>query len=176
MTIKSSKLFNILLLVVAMIGLIGCSSSNDDLKDFIETTRAKPGGVIEPLPELTPPELFVYRASGLRSPFVRPERVEMQAANATSAPDNDRVKEVLESFNIDQLTMVGTLQNENSTLWALISDGAKGVYRVGEGNYLGRNYGKVVKIYLDKIDVVEVVPNGSGGWLERPKTLVIKEK
>jgi type IV pilus assembly protein PilP len=176
MLTKSFRLFNLSLLILLMNGLSGCGSNNDDLKDFIETTKAKPGGMIEPLPELTPPEVFIYSASGLRSPFVKPIREETGGGNKTEAPNEDRVKEVLESFNIDQLVMVGTLQNENSTLWALVSDGAKGVYRVGEGNYLGRNHGKVVKIYLDKIDVVEVVTDGRGGWLERPKTLMLKEK
>lgn len=176
MSMKSFKLFNISLLVIVMINFSGCGASNDDLKDFIKTTREKPGGTIEPLPELMPPESFTYSAAGLRSPFVRPQREEMKGVNATHPPDNDRVKEVLEAFNIDQLTMVGTLQNENSTLWALIKDSDKGVYKVGEGNYLGRNHGKVTKVYLDKIDVVEVVPDGRGGWLERPRTLEIREK
>ena len=175
MSIKNFKLFIFSLSIIVLIILGGCGN-NDDLNEYINTVKAKPGGAIEPLPELLPPETFTYSASGLRSPFLQLLRIEEGGGKSAPQPDADRPKEVLEGFSIDQLSMVGTLQSENSKLWVLISDGAKGVHRVAEGNYLGRNYGKIIKVYEDKIDILEVVPDGRGGWLERLKTMEIKEK
>ncbi len=70
--------------------------------------------------------------------------------------------------------MVGTLSNQEGT-FALVR-GAGGVHRVKVGDYLGRNDGKIVSISEGKIDVVEIVPDGEGGWLERPRSLTLKER
>jgi type IV pilus assembly protein PilP len=32
-----------------------------------------------------------------------------------------------------------------------------------------------VAVHENKIDVVEIVPDGQGGWVERPRTLDMKE-
>ncbi|MDU2871619.1 MAG: type 4a pilus biogenesis lipoprotein PilP, partial [Pseudomonas aeruginosa] len=50
------------------------------------------------------------------------------------------------------------------------------VHRVRVGDYLGRNDGKVVGISEGKIDVIEIVPDGEGNWLERPRSLTLKER
>ncbi len=70
--------------------------------------------------------------------------------------------------------MVGTLANDGG-VFALVS-GAGGVHRVKVGDYLGRNHGRILAIDESKIDVVEIVPDGEGGWLERPRSLSLKER
>lgn len=55
-------------------------------------------------------------------------------------------------------------------MFALVN-GAGGVHRVRVGDYLGRNNGRIIAINEGKIDVVEIVPDGEGGWLERPRSL-----
>lgn len=162
--------------IILILGLSGCGKNEDDLDNFMKETKAKPGGKLDPLPEFIPAEPFTYAASGMRSPFQRPQREEEKGVLVAEAPDLTRPKEVLEGFAIDQISMVGTLQGVDSKLWVLLNDGAGGVYRVGEGNYVGRNFGKITKVSLDKVDIIEVVPDGRGGWLARSKTIEIKEK
>ena len=70
--------------------------------------------------------------------------------------------------------MVGTLRNDRE-LFALVN-GAGGVHRVKVGDYLGRNHGKIILIDESKVDVMEIVPDGEGGWLERPRSLTLKER
>jgi type IV pilus assembly protein PilP len=70
--------------------------------------------------------------------------------------------------------MVGTLSNDAGT-YALIT-GSDGVHRVKIGDYLGTNHGKVVAISESQIDVVEIVTDGEGGWVERPRSLTLKER
>jgi type IV pilus assembly protein PilP len=176
-SMKIFKSLSAALLAIPLVGLSGCAEKSDDLDEFMRTAREQPGGKLESLPELLPPESFTYSAAGSRSPFQMPNREEKNdTRNSVPAPDTMRPKEVLENFSMDQLSMVGTLQNENSKLWALVSAGDKDVYRVTEGNYLGRNHGKIIKVSLDKMDIMEVVPDGKGGWLGRPKTMEIIEK
>lgn len=167
------------LLVVGLLGLAGCGSSGDfdDLRSYMDEVRAKPKGAIEPLPTFQPYESFTYRAASLRSPFQPPVKIDVVARQKGSAeikPDESRVKQFLEGFNIETFEMVGTLRNDRE-LFALVN-GAGGVHRVKVGDYLGRNHGKIILIDESKVDVMEIVPDGEGGWLERPRSLTLKER
>ena len=164
---------------LAVLMLSGCGSSNDfaDLQAYMDQVRAKPKGAIEPLPKFQPYEAFTYNAASLRSPFQPPVKIDLavkQKGSKVVKPDETRVKQFLEGFNIETFEMVGTLSNEQG-MFGLIH-GAGGVHRVRVGDYLGRNDGKIVSISEGKIDVVEIVPDGEGGWLERPRTLTLKER
>ncbi len=70
--------------------------------------------------------------------------------------------------------MVGTLQRDGKT-WALVDDGQGRIHRVTIGDYMGKNHGEIVSITETQVDIVEVVPDGKGGWVERPRTLALKE-
>ncbi|GBL56746.1 type IV pilus assembly protein PilP [Pseudomonas citronellolis] len=162
-----------------LLSLNGCGSGGDfaDLQAYMDEVRARPKGAIEPLPKFQPYEAFTYNASSLRSPFQPPVKIDLaikQKGSKVVKPDETRVKQFLEGFNIETFEMVGTLSNQEGT-FALVR-GAGGVHRVKVGDYLGRNDGKIVSISEGKIDVVEIVPDGEGGWLERPRSLTLKER
>jgi type IV pilus assembly protein PilP len=70
--------------------------------------------------------------------------------------------------------MVGTLARDDGVLWALIKDGDNSVVRVKEGNYMGQNHGRILSISEYRINLIEIVPNGLGGWIERPRTLALE--
>jgi type IV pilus assembly protein PilP len=59
---------------------------------------------------------------------------------------------------------------------ALVRDPDGVVHRVRVGNYLGQNYGRVIAVEEDRIELVELVPNGTGGWMEKPATIALAEK
>ncbi|HGW4738227.1 TPA: type 4a pilus biogenesis lipoprotein PilP [Pseudomonas aeruginosa] len=159
--------------------LAGCGGGSDfaDLQSYMDEVRARPKGTIEPLPKFQPYEAFTYSAASLRSPFQPPVKIDLtvrQKGNKVIKPDETRVKQFLEGFNIETFEMVGTLSNAQGT-FALVK-GAGGVHRVRVGDYLGRNDGKVVGISEGKIDVIEIVPDGEGNWLECPRSLTLKER
>lgn len=159
--------------------LAGCNAGGDfsDLQSYIDEVKARPKGTIEPLPKFQPYEAFSYSASNLRSPFQPPVKIDLAQKVKGSKeikPDETRVKQFLEGFNIESFSMVGTLKNDQGT-FALVK-GAGGVHRVRVGDYLGRNHGKITLIDEGKIDVMEIVPDGEGGWLERPRTLALQER
>src|SRR5690554_721365 len=160
--------------------LAACSDTGyDDLAAFMAEKKARPAGQIEPVPTFTPYRPFDYSATNLRAPFDRPvaakDLIELKPMSNVS-PDTNRAKEFLERFNIESLRMVGTIE-KNNQLWALIDDGKSNVHYVKEGNYLGKNYGRIVSVMPTFIQVVEIVTAGSsGGWVERPRTLELREK
>jgi type IV pilus assembly protein PilP len=169
-----SKQKNSLLLVgvlcLAMSALTGCSSKDDELDRFIADTMKEPGGRVEPLPELKPYETYAYESSNARSPFMPGGSGSGTAAGLR--PDIRRNREFLEQFSLDTLRMVGTLRMSDRT-YGLIKTKDGLVHRVLPGNYLGQADGRVTEISPSKISVVEIVPDGLGGYMERPASLAL---
>jgi type IV pilus assembly protein PilP len=167
--------------VVPLMGilfLVGCGqASHQDIVDFMEEAKRRPKGQIEPLPTFSPYQPFTYSAMTLRSPFEKPVPVDESAAKGgrTVVPDLTREKEFLERFNITALKMVGTIQKANK-LWALIDNGERDVVPVSVGNYLGLNHGKIITTSPSQIEVMEIVGDGSNGWVERPRIIKLEEK
>jgi type IV pilus assembly protein PilP len=170
-------------LSLATLLLSGCIWVEDtnDLRQFVATTLAKPGGKIEPLPEFKPYESFVYEGSSLRDPF-KPlvpasEAEELAAGDPEIQPDQERPKDYLESFAIDQLDMVGTITPLNQQgLYALVRDNQGEIHRVTVGDHMGLDYGEVVEVNEQAVKLVEIVSNGRGGWMKRPRNLAMPEQ
>lgn len=160
------------------VGLPGCTSNNEyaDLKKTLEEIRQRPRGAIQPPPEFKAQPTYTYSAHKLRSPFTPPsDEVALPDSDVQAvAPDLTRPKEYLEQFNIEALKMVGTMQRPGGSLEALIQDGEGGVQRVRVGNYLGKNFGRVVAVDESRVSVLEVVPDGHDGWVERPRSIRIE--
>jgi type IV pilus assembly protein PilP len=150
--------------------LAGCSSGQSDLRNWIAQVKQRPGGRIEPLPEVKPYESFAYGAGALRSPF----QPQGPNDNATSAvrPDRHRNREFLEQFPLDTLKMVGTLKI-GDRFFGLVQSKDGLVHKVQPGNYVGQNDGKITSITPSKISIVEIIPDGLGGYIERPASLAL---
>jgi type IV pilus assembly protein PilP len=150
--------------------LSACSGRDSDLDRFIDATRHEPGGRVEPLPEVKPYEAYVYADQSLRSPFMPGG----SGASSNVRPDSRRSREYLEQFALDTLKMVGTL-NLGGKRYALVSAKDGRVYRVVTGDHLGQNDGQVTDITASKISLIEIVPDGLGGYIERPAALALNE-
>lgn len=165
------------LILCSLVLLTACSSESElsDLQGYVSETLNTQRGRIQPLPEFQPYSAYVYSASALRSPFESPvvfEEMAAQMANTVDAPDETRRKEPLERFSLGELSLVGTLSKSDSgDLKALIKTVSGSVHTVEQGSYMGKNHGKIINISESKVDLIEVVPNGSGGWISRPHSM-----
>jgi len=178
----SNYAIRLIALLMASLLAISCVRTDPltDLKAFVQAQDAKPKGPIEPPPEFTAPDFVSYTASSKRSPFEVPRPVELMqeerdTPRSNVKPNLQRVKEYLESFRIESIAMVGTISGytEDVTLWALVRDGQGEVHRVKAGNYLGRNFGRIIEISETQIDLMEIVPTGNEDWVERPRVLLL---
>lgn len=172
------------LLVAVAIG--GCVSNDmSDLEQLVKEMLARPGGRIDPLPEIKPYEAYAYKsaAAGARDPFQpfyvqREEDVaDVKDAGLTKELEQEiknRNREELEQFELDSLRMVGTIQDPDDN-WGIIQGPDGVVHRVKVGNYIGRNIGKIVNIFEDKIELREIVQNTQGRWEERPAAIALIE-
>jgi type IV pilus assembly protein PilP len=157
-------------LMLAALVAAGCSGAQSDLQKWIEATKKKAGGRIQPLPEVKPYETYVYAAANLRSPF------QPQGPNSASGqnlrPSSRRSREFLEGFSLDTLKMVGTFK-VGGNFYGLVQSKDGLVHKVQPGNYLGQNDGKVTEITGGRISLVEIIPDGLGGYIERPASLAL---
>lgn len=174
-----NKLLPSLIVAGLSVFLVSCSGAEDtsDLRRFAEDTLNKPRGRIEPIPVFKPYEFFSYSAAGLRSPFELPVIADTEInvqPGSDIRPDLERPREHLEQYALGSLSMVGTLARDDGVLWALIKDGDNSVVRVKEGNYMGQNHGRILSISEYRINLIEIVSNGLGGWIERPRTLALE--
>jgi type IV pilus assembly protein PilP len=159
--IHSNRYIRLTIVVLAILGITGCVSGDmSDLEKQVSKIMSKPGGHLEPLPEIKPYEAYVYESgkSGARNPFKRFYVVEQSLAiEESEGPVDDglteemrneiqnRNREELEGFELDSIKMVGTLQNEDNH-WGIVLDPGGIVHRVKAGNYIRLNIGKITSI------------------------------
>lgn len=173
MTAPIPRSKSISIAAIALMALSACSSDMDELHAKVTEIRNRPGERIEPLPEIKPYEAFAYNAASLRSPFVPSAPARSDVANAVR-PDQRRPREFLEQFPLDTMQMVGTLQLQGRN-YGLVQGKDGLVHRVLPGNFVGQNDGRIVGISSTKITIIEIVPDGLGGYIERPAALALNE-
>jgi len=170
------KLLTQSLLIAGSLLLSACSQDMTDLHTFIEQTKSSHIGSVKPIPQFKPYESFTYSAANLRDPFVADINLEQKQRTTRSLhPDSVRPREILEGFPLDSLSMVGTLQ-QKSQRWALIKDPQNVVHNVRVGNYLGQNEGRITVIDETSISLVEIIPDGIGGYIERDASIGMGDK
>ncbi len=162
--------------LVATLALTACQSDMRDLENYIAEVKNRPAPPLDPLPVMKQFESFVYNAGELRDPFSLPEEKDAELARVDGPrPDPERRKELLEAFPLDGLDMVGTLGDQDNLI-ALVMDPSKVIHRVQVGNYLGQSDGRIVEVREDGLEIVELVPDGNGNWMERPARLALENE
>ena len=158
-----------------------CADEPQDLKQYVEQVIARQKPRVEPIPKFKPLPVYVYDATELRDPFTgAAPGQEAEDAVALSGsgvqPPVRATTEPLEAFPLDTLRMVGTIGwSRDGVIWALVKDGEGTIHRVKVGNYMGKNYGKIMAISRAKLELVEIVPDGRGAYIERPSEIALSE-
>lgn len=169
-------------LMVVVLGLSGCGSSGDDeLRQWMSELRATTKPKVIPLTE---PKQFLPQTYAMDSgvePFnsvkltqaLRRESTQSASNAALIAPEMARRKEPLESYPLDVMAMVGSLDKKGAPTALLKVD--KLLYQVRVGNYIGQNYGRITKITENSIQLREIVQDATGDWIERAASLDLQE-
>jgi len=144
------KLKKILLSLGIGLVLVGCDSRIDAVNQQMADIRNQPPQAIEPAPVFTPVPRFNYAAYQF-----------------------SRAPQPLESYALESLNMKGSMRNSRGQVMALIQTPDHQIERVQVGNYIGMNQGRITHIGPTQIDLVEIVPDGREGYVERPRTLVL---
>lgn len=171
-TSVNSRLSIAACLLAAASLLAGCSGRDDELEEFIRQTRQEQPAGVQPLPEVKPQETFTYAVQHLRSPFLPGGSGSASAQGVR--PDSNRRRETLERYSLDSMRMVGTLEMDGRN-YGLVQTKDGLVHRVLPGNYIGQSDGRIVSITPSRISITEIVPDGLGGYMERPTAIALSE-
>ena len=178
---SNRSFLNVLFVASSVLFLSSCEQSMNDLQQFVQQTKAKPPGRVEPIPPFVPYQNFEYTTQNLRDPFKivdfrRPEQTQETIIETATGPrpDMDRVREPLEDFPLDTLRFKGTV-TKDGTKWGLVFAPDNTIHRVLEGNYMGQNHGRIIALSDGDIELTEIVPDGLGNYIERSAALALIE-
>ena len=171
------------LLMALSLVLSACgSSSEDQLRLWMTQQKSKAQPKVQPLQEPKQYKPEDYRRLSDVDPYsdlkltqaLKRESGQAAANGALIAPELARRKEPLEEFPLDAMAMVGSFVKAGKPV-ALVTVG-KLLYQVRPGEYLGQNYGKVMKIAETKVTLREIVQDAAGEWVEREASLNLQER
>jgi type IV pilus assembly protein PilP len=169
----------VLFVLTALSGCLG--DDQQDVKKWMNEQRNTIKPTVPPVPE---PKKFVpapYQSDNTVEPFsnqklaqaLKRESSQATANAALVAPELSRRKEILEGFPLDAIAMVGSLLPKGSAVALVKVD--KLLYQVKVGDYLGQNYGKVIKLSETELILREIVQDAAGEWIERQANLQLQE-
>lgn len=172
-------------LAVAAAGVLSAcgQSDNEEVQRWMAEQRANTKPQVTPIPEPKKfaPQSYTQDASiepfsnqKLTQALKRDSQQSGTASAALLAPELARRKEPLESYPLDSMAMVGSLQKKGQPVALIKVDNL--LYQVKSGNYLGQNYGRVTKIAETEVVLRELVQDAAGEWIERNATLQLQEK
>jgi type IV pilus assembly protein PilP len=164
-------------LLAVSLALTACGGEEHaDLKQFVKDSEKLPHGRIPPLPEVKPYEPFAYGAFDLTDPF-KPRKIQppKNAGVGGIQPDLNRRREPLEAYALENLKMVGTLQQKKD-IYALVKTPDNNLFRVKTGNYVGQNFGRIVGISDTAVKLREIVQDNLGSWEEKDQTLQLQDE
>lgn len=166
----------IYLVSLIVLFLSACSSEpNEDLRQWVKQSDEKVTQRIEPLPEVVPYAGFTYVADDLFEPFKPRKLIDQNKKDgANKGPDLERRKELLESYPLDRLTFVGTMERSR-TNYALIKAEST-IHRVQAGNYLGQNFGRIMAINETEVLLKESIQDSEGEWKESDAALQLVDE
>lgn len=160
----------LLTILVTTLCLTGCFDDISDIQTELEEVKAKTRPRVEPLPQAKEFIHIPYTTANVRSPFSEPtpEAIQDRFSQQKDCmqPDPNRRKEPLERFALDNLKMRGTL-GDGGKIWALVESSDKALHRISVDNYMGLFHGKITQVEATHIDLLELIPDGSGCWVER---------
>jgi len=172
--------------ILAVLGaatLAACGSSDQNaIQEWMAQQRSQTRPKVTPIPA---PKVFVpqeYTQANAFDPFsnqkltqaLKRETAQSTTSTALLAPELARRKEPLEGFPLDTMTMVGSLLRQGQPVALVRVDNL--LYQVRTGNYLGQNYGKIVKVGEQEVVLREIVQDAAGEWIERTATLQLQER
>lgn len=171
---RPTRILFALATLAMLLGLAACSGQSD-LHQWVAQVKARKGAPLPALPVVKTFETYIYQDQDKRDPF-EPAPPQANSQNVAGPhPDQNRPREPLEAFPLDSLKMVGTI-GTGGNVEALIQDPQGVIHLVRDGDYMGQNYGHVTDVTPSQVDLVELVPNGSGGWMERDASVALGEK
>ena len=162
-----------LLAASALLALAGCGGETQELQDWMDQQRREVRPSVQPLAAPKKFDPVPYANAQQVDPFSQ-QKQEARQPNSMLAAEMNRRKEPLESFPLDSMSMVGSVARAGKPVALLRVDNL--LYQVKTGDYLGQNYGRIIRITETDVALREVVQDAAGEWIERTANLQLQER
>jgi type IV pilus assembly protein PilP len=169
------------LIAVAASSLLvaGCGADLDELQGWMDQQKREVKPNVTPL---APPRKFdpqPYAAVDGVDPFSNQKlavalKRDERAPSSLLAAELNRRKEPLEAYPLDNMSMVGFVNKQGRPMALLKVDGL--LYQVKPGDYIGQNFGRVLRVGETEMVLREVVQDAAGEWIERNSTLQLVQR
>lgn len=162
-------------LISVAVALAGCESRTDQVQVKLQEIRNQAPLPIQPPPTFTPVPNYSYGGYQLKSPFIPTSLADELKVRAGKRvyPNLSRPLQPLESYALEELIMKGTMRDAAGNIVALIKTPDGELEKVQKGSYMGQNHGRIITINPNQMELLEIVPDGQDGYIERPRTLVL---
>lgn len=166
--------------VLGVSGLLaGCEGETQELQAWMDQQRREVRPSVQPL---APPKKFdpvPYANAQQVDPFSTQKltvvlKQEARQPNSLLAAEMNRRKEPLEAYPLDAMAMVGSVSKAGTPFALLRVDNL--LYQVKAGDYVGQNFGRVLRITETELALREIVQDAAGEWTERKVTLQLQER
>ncbi len=163
-----------------MLSALGaCTADNDELIQWMEQQHKEIKPNIAPI---FPPKKFdpqPYMGVTGVEPFGAQKLIPVGGvanpkSSALLAAAKAHAAQELESYPLDSMTMVGSLQQGGKAHALLMVENR--LHDVKVGDWIGQNYGQITGITDTQITLRETVQDPTGEWIERTSTLQLQEK
>lgn len=148
----------------------------DEVRQWMDETRSQSRVVVPKLAEPRKFTPFSYGGKNEMDPYSPAKFVNPSApagSGSSFKPNLDRRREALESYPLDNLKMVGTLQKQGASFVLIQAD--RTVFQARVGNYIGQNMGRITRITDSEVELNEIVQDTAGEWVERTAKLELQE-
>ena len=160
-------------------GLGACTADNDELIQWMEQQHKEIKPNIAPI---YPPKKFdpqPYLGVTGVEPFGTQKLIPVGGGSngkggALLAAAKAHATQELESYPLDSMSMVGSLQQGGKAHALLMVENR--LHDVKVGDWIGQNYGQITAITDTQISLRETVQDPTGEWIERTSTLQLQEK
>ena len=165
-------------LLVAVL-LAACGPSRQDiLREWMEEQRKASIPTVKKIPAPQPFRHLSYEQGDRKDPFTKQYFVAL--ANAAAEKENpdlslsqkSRARQPLESIPLESMNFVGMLEKQGRSVGLVRANGI--VHQVVPGQYIGKNFGKVLRVDESGIQLREIAQDAGGKWLERDTYLRIQ--
>ncbi len=187
MTKKVYHLFKWSYVLLGTLFILGCSGNNmNDLQQKVAEVKARKNPHVEPIPEFKIIAPYFYEVENERDPFkniLEGNKQNLAIFDMTEMPEEEgpctrpninRLPQELERMPLDALQMIGTLEDEETNMWGLVKSKMDGtVYKVQQDEFMGQNYGQIISVTEQQIELREMYPDGQGCFVEQITPMVL---
>lgn len=169
------KIRTLLVAALSACLLSACGEEHGDLQEWMNSVGNERRGKIDPLPPIKAYLPTSYKAASQMDPFdnakLEPETKNMYGVGpgAPNFDEREARNNIMERYPLEAMRMIGYLKIENQPMAVVFVDRITKQVKVGD--WIGLDFGKVLKVTDQEVELEETIQDSNGDWNTRTNSL-----